>query len=242
MRNLGSSAAAAEASARTAADHSEHSTAKIGKRCGKGRAGGEAKDDREHKNRVVGRGGRGVLLIGAWVVRPRPIAEGEIDIGQEFFAEFRDPNAATSLEVVEYDKESGGVRPFKVAEVNGIWSIPSHEGYPADAKNQLEQAAASVIGLSKLSLVSESRHDHEMYGVLDPEDTKAEGSAEAVGKRITLEDKSGNKLAQFIIGKADPDKPELHFVRVPGQDRVYRAWSRPTSCRRSFRTGSRKTC
>lgn len=168
-------------------------------------------------------GAAALLLIGAWVVRPRPIAEAQDDIGQEFFAEFRDPNAATSLEVVEYDKESGGLRPFKVAEVNGIWSIPSHEGYPADAKNQLEQAAAGVIGLTKLSLVSESPGDHEMYGVLDPEDSKAEGSGEGMGKRITLEDKSGHKLAQFIIGKADPDKPELHFVRVPGQDRVYRA-------------------
>ena len=30
-------------------------------------------------------------------------------------------------------------------------------------------------------------------------------------------------LAQIIIGKKDPDRPELHYVRVPGQDRIYRA-------------------
>ena len=72
-------------------------------------------------------------------------------------------------------------------------------------------------------MVSDSPSDHETYGVVDPDAGKIEAGASGVGKRVTLEDKSGNKLAQFIIGKKDPDRPELHFVRVPGQDRVYKA-------------------
>jgi hypothetical protein len=165
-----------------------------------------------------------VLLLAAWMLRPAPASiERQNDIGQEFFPDFKDPNTATSLEVVEYDEASGGLRPFKVAQVNGVWSIPSHEGYPADAKNQLEQAAAAMIGLEKLSMVSESPKDQETYGVVDPDASKLEAGAAGVGKRVTLEDKSGNVLSQLIIGKKDPDRPELHYVRVPGQDRIYRA-------------------
>lgn len=164
------------------------------------------------------------LLFAAWLLRPAAVSvEMQDDIGQEFFPTFKDPLAATSMEVVEYDNESGALRPFKVAQLNGVWSIPSHENYPADAKNQLEQAAVSVIGLKKLSMVSDSPADHETYGVVDPEAGKVEAGASGVGKRVTLEDKGGNKLAQFIIGKKDPDRPELHYVRVPGQDRVYLA-------------------
>jgi len=164
------------------------------------------------------------LLLTAWLLRPSPASiETQDDIGQEFFPEFKDPLTASSLEVVEYDEPTGGLRPFKVSQINGVWSIPSHEGYPADAKNQLEQAATAVIGLEKLKMVSDKAADHEIYGVVDPDASKLEAGASGVGKRVTLEDKNGNKLAQFIIGKKDPDRPELHYVRVPGQDRVYLA-------------------
>ncbi len=164
------------------------------------------------------------LLLTAWLLRPSPASiETQDDIGQEFFPEFKDPLTASSMEVVEYDEPTGGLRPFKVSQINGVWSIPSHEGYPADAKNQLEQAATAVIGLEKLKMVSDKAADHEIYGVVDPDASKLESGAAGVGKRVTLEDKNGNKLAQFIIGKKDPDRPELHYVRVPGQDRVYLA-------------------
>ncbi|HEY4312029.1 MAG TPA: DUF4340 domain-containing protein [Pirellulales bacterium] len=169
-------------------------------------------------------GAAAVLLLTAFMLRPSTgTSERQGDIGQEFFPEFKDPLTATSMEVVEYDEPTGGLRPFKVAQINGVWSIPSHEGYPADAKNQLEQAAVSVIGLKKLSMVSEAPGDQSTYGVVDPDAAKLQPGDSGVGKRVTLEDKGGNKLAQIIIGKKDPDQPDLHYVRVPGQDRIYRA-------------------
>ena len=165
-----------------------------------------------------------VLLLGAYMLRPAPIVEAQDDMGKEFFPDFQDPLKAASLEVVEYDDLNGMVRPFKVARVNGVWSIPSHENYPADAENQLKQAAVSVMGLKKLNKVSDSPADHVTYGVIDPDAAKLEsGASTGMGKRVTLEDKDGNKLAQFIIGKKDADQPDLHYVRVPGQDRVYLA-------------------
>ncbi len=179
--------------------------------------------EREHQNIDVRRGRGCFAVVGLDVAPSTATVERQDDIGKEFFPEFKDPLAATSLEVVEYDEPTGTLRPFKVAQANGVWSIPSHEGYPADAKNQLEQAAVAVMGLEKLSMVSDSPADQATYGVIDPDAAKLQAGASGVGKRVTLEDKGGNKLAEFIIGKKDPDRPELHYVRVPGQDRIYRA-------------------
>ncbi len=67
----------------------------------------------------------------------------------------RIPLAPTSLEVVEYDEDTGTVHPFKVQQVDGKWSIPSHSNYPTDAERQLGEAAASVFELQKLSLVTQ---------------------------------------------------------------------------------------
>ncbi|MBI2824901.1 MAG: DUF4340 domain-containing protein [Planctomycetia bacterium] len=164
-----------------------------------------------------------LLLAGAWMLRPKPmIVDPQADMGQPFFPDFEDPLSATTLEVVEFDNDTGMLRPFKVTQTSGVWSIPSHENYPADAKDHLAQAATAVIGLKKLELVSKDPSKHELYGVVDPDATKLAPGAEGVGKRVTLQDKNGNKLADFIIGKKDPDRPDLHFVRVPGQDPVYR--------------------
>ena len=70
-------------------------------------------------------GAAAALLLAAWMLRPSPVSvEMQDDIGQEFFPTFQDPLAATTMEVVEYDNESGMLRPFKVAPVNGVWSIP----------------------------------------------------------------------------------------------------------------------
>jgi Domain of unknown function (DUF4340) len=163
-----------------------------------------------------------VLLCGAWFVRPNKWGDDTLDdVGQKFFPEFTNPLDAESLEIVDFDQSTATLKPFRVAKVNGVWSIPSHEGYPADAQRQLGQAAAAVVGLEKLGTKSDNPADHELYGVVEPDQDKLAAGATGVGKRVTLEGKNGDKLAQLIIGKADEDKPELHYVRVPGQDRVY---------------------
>jgi len=41
------------------------------------------------------------------------------------------------------------------------------------------------------------------------------------GSRITMKDKDGVTLADFIIGKQVPERQGFRFVRVPGENRVY---------------------
>ncbi len=162
-----------------------------------------------------------VVLALAWVSRPAPLTGPEDDTGEPFFAEFEDPLAATSLEIAEFDEDSASPTVFRVAKSpKGVWSIPSKLDYPADAEEHLADAAASVMDLEKLGVVSDRPADHELFGVVDP--SKADTAVEGIGKKVTLENSTGSKLAELIIGKEVADQPGLRYVRLPTRDRVYR--------------------
>jgi hypothetical protein len=162
------------------------------------------------------------LLGAAWITRPRPIVELTDNEVGELYPKFKDPLQAKSLEIISYDEDTAALEPFKVAQVNGRWAIPSHSNYPADAANQLAAAATSMMDLEKLDIASKNPAEHELYGVVDPKSPNLSAGATGVGKRVTFQDASGNTLADYIIGKADEKQPGVRFVRIPGQDPVYR--------------------
>ncbi len=162
------------------------------------------------------------LMILAYLVSPGRITpEAFIDQGQPFFADFTDPNEATTLEVIDYSKETGASIPFKVSFENGKWSIPSHYDYPADGQKQLSNTAAAVIEIKKDDYRSSSVAEHEKFKVVDPldENTALGGR----GQRITIRGKGEKLLADLIIGDSVSGKPGFRFVRVPDQSRVYAA-------------------
>ena len=162
-----------------------------------------------------------VLLVLALVTAPGKVnPEAFDDVGEPFFGDFEDPNAATTLEVIEFDEDTGTARPFKVTFEEGVWTIPSHHDYPADGKDRLAKTAAGLIGIGKDGLRSNSAADHEACGVVDPLDETISSLA-GRGERVTVKDASGQVLADLIIGKATGEADNLHFVRVPGQKRTY---------------------
>ena len=162
-----------------------------------------------------------VLLVLALVTAPGKVnPEAFDDVGEPFFGDFEDPNAATTLEVIEFDEDTGTARPFKVTFEEGVWTIPSHHDYPADGKDRLAKTAAGLIGIGKDGLRSNSAADHEACGVVDPLDETISSLA-GRGERVTVKDASGQVLADLIIGKATGEEDNLHFVRVPGQKRTY---------------------
>jgi len=168
-------------------------------------------------------GGALALALIAAVTAPRPsLPDAFADIGEPFFPDFQDPNAAASLEVVEWDEDAGGAKAFKVVNQDGVWTIPSHHDYPADGADRLAETAAGVIGIKKDDFRSENVADQEALGVVDPLDETV-ASSEGRGKRVTLKDASGAVLADFILGEPMEERPELRFVRVPGHKRVYAA-------------------
>ncbi|HXV60785.1 MAG TPA: DUF4340 domain-containing protein [Vicinamibacteria bacterium] len=164
-----------------------------------------------------------LLAIVTIVTAPRNVTPSAfVDIGEPFFPGFNDPNVATTLEVIEFDEDTAAAKPFKVTNQGGVWTIPSHHGYPADGKDRLAQTAAGVITIVKDDFRSDNVADHEALGVIDPLDETAT-SLRGRGKRVTIKGANDVVLADLIIGKQVEEREKFHFVRVPGQKRVYAA-------------------
>lgn len=172
--------------------------------------------------------GLGTLLLGA-LVQPRfKSRDVQPEAERLLFPEFSDAGKAASLEIVAYDDELATLQPFKVVQTGGVWVLPSHQNYPADAKDQLSVAATELIDRPILEVVSASPGDHETYGVIEPDADKIKPGMTGVGQLVEIRDAAGTKLARLIIGKEDK-RPAgadggrtLRFVRKAGQDPVYR--------------------
>ena len=50
---------------------------------------------------------------------------------------FKQVEDAKELRIVRFDEDTATRREFEVAEQDGLWSIPSKDGYPADAAEQM---------------------------------------------------------------------------------------------------------
>lgn len=161
------------------------------------------------------------LLLVAWATAPRvSVPTIFAERGQVLFPEFRDPNAAASLEVIEFDARSATVRPFKVQNRNGRWTIPSQHDYPTDAKDRLAETAAAIIALRRDDIASDSAADHERCGVLDPLDTTLP-TVNGRGTRLVVRGAQDQVLADVIVGNTVEGRPAFRYVRQPGQRRVY---------------------
>jgi hypothetical protein len=144
------------------------------------------------------------------------------DEGQVLFPEFTDAAAASELVVASYDDASTEIRTFNVRrDEKGIWTIPSHNNYPADAKTRMAKSATMMLGMKRDRVISDLVDDHAKCGVVDPEeqslDTKGRGT------KVTFKNQGGQDLATLIIGKELDGDMDMHFVRLPGKKRVYAA-------------------
>jgi hypothetical protein len=162
-----------------------------------------------------------LLSLVAWAINQRRAAsEPPQGRGEAFFPAFTDPNAASSLEVVEFDETTSLVRPFKVLNRDGRWIIPSHHDYPADASDRLPAIAAAVVALRKDDIASDNVGDQERCGVLDPLDSTLPGTA-GRGTHVTVKGPNEIMLADIIIGNTVEGRPNLRYVRLPGRSRIY---------------------
>jgi hypothetical protein len=162
-----------------------------------------------------------LLVMAAWATAPRMVTPSSLqERGTPFFPAFTDPNAVTSLEVVEFDEPTFVARPFKVLNRDGRWTIPSHYDHPADGADRLATIAAAVISLKKDDVASENVGDHEKCGVLDPIDETL-ATSKGRGTRVTVLGSNENVLADIILGGAVQGREHLRYVRLPGQNRTY---------------------
>ncbi len=177
------------------------------------------------------------LTLIAYFMQPKPYNDSpDVMVGKFLFADkFTDPLEIRSLEIAKIDPTGGDLNRFQIAsDKDGSWTIPSHENYPADARDQMGQVASALIGLQILSVApsdvsaSDAKGDggstniHALYGVVDPTAEGASASGGA-GIKVVCLGEAEKELAQLIIGKEVEGKPELRYVRVPNQHPVYTA-------------------
>ena len=135
-----------------------------------------------------------LVMAVAVLARPR-LPEPDLDspVGTTL-NKVTDPLLATHLKIVEFDEDSASLRPFEVEKVNSRWVIPSHQSYPADAEQQMADAATSVMNLDILGVVTSNAGDHVTYGVVEPDAQKLEVGAAGVGTLVKMEDKDGKTV------------------------------------------------
>ena len=130
-----------------------------------------------------------VALLAVWASRPSQVTVNvESRIGEDLTQGFTDPGAAKRLKIVEFNEDSATLREFEVAEVDGLWTIPSKDAYPADAERQMAEAATSLMDRKIMALAGESAGDHEQFGVIDPLSPKLEAGQKGGGTHVTISD------------------------------------------------------
>jgi hypothetical protein len=170
-------------------------------------------------------------LLTNFTNRPQPVGDYET-IGQPFYSSFEETNQAKSLVVTSIDPDTIKEQKFEIKQIDGLWQIPSHEGYPAEAAERLAKTSASLVGLTRDSLVGRRSSDHEKFGVVDPRNEDIV-DIESVGQSITLKDANEDVLVDLIIGNQADGVPEnspapvaesssFYYVRRADETNVYR--------------------
>jgi len=165
-----------------------------------------------------------MLAVATFVSWPQKLdSDTESLIGQPLFSTFTDPLAASSLRIVKFDEEQGELQRFEVAkdEATGVWSLPSRNNYAADAAEQMQAAANSLVGVKVLDIQTENAEDHASLGVVEPKADALEVGDEGVGLLVSFKGDKNTSLANLIVGNAVPGSTEKRYVRIPGENPVY---------------------
>lgn len=140
-------------------------------------------------------------------------------IGESLFAPF-EAEEAQSLRIVRFDEETATLNDFEVAEQEGVWSLPSKGGYPADAEEQVAKAATGVMDLEILDIATRSAADHADFGVVEPSSSLDVGQT-GVGTKVTVTGADGEALVDVVVGKEVKGADDQHYVRRTSQDVVF---------------------
>ncbi len=161
-----------------------------------------------------------VSLVAAFVAGP---SVDDFDIQAEIGRRLNqfEVEDAKGLRIVTFDEETASTHEFEVAEEEGLWTIPSKQGYPADAVRQMGAAATCLIDREVLRIAAENASQHAELGLVDPTASNLDIETVGVGIRVTLTDIDGAPLADMIIGKQVPETLDQYYVRNANQDVAY---------------------
>lgn len=162
-----------------------------------------------------------IALLVAWPQQER--SEQSLLVGKPLFEQFEDPLTAASMRIVSFDEVLGQLNAFEVRKdrETGMWTIPSRQGYPADAVEQMRDAANALVGLIVLDIQTDNVELHDDLGVLEPKLEDLEVGDVGVGRMVTFKDQDQKTIASLIIGSPVEGEEGKIYVRKPGQDPVY---------------------
>lgn len=165
----------------------------------------------------------GMLAVGIGLFTRPTVAklDEESLVGTDLTKHFTSVDDAKKLRIVRFDEDTATRQEFEVAENDGLWTIPSKDGYPADAARQMAEAATSLMDRKILQVASSNTADHEQFGVIDPSSPKLEAGQKGVGTRVTMYDEKQEPLVDLIVGKAVKDADGQRYVREAGRNLVY---------------------
>lgn len=162
-----------------------------------------------------------LAAFGAWQANQPSTVDGFSEVGEEFFPDFDDATRATELTVIDYDKDSREPITFSVRKNDdGLWTIPSHHNYPAEAEDRLARTATSLLNVEKTAVQSRNKEDWKRYGVVDPAADESATDKQR-GQRLTLKDSSGNALVDLIVGNEVEGRSGHYYVREPEENTTY---------------------
>ena len=140
-----------------------------------------------------------VVLLGFGVWLSRPSAETDdaaAEIGRDFFPEFIADAGPTSsparkvaeAEIVELDPRTDAKHEIKIARVDGEFQInPEKQGYDQVSIDRMADVINAVIGVKKLSVITDDPTRHREFAVVDPtNEAELKAGGDGTGKRVTL--------------------------------------------------------
>ena len=143
-------------------------------------------------------------------------------------------DAPQRLRIIRFDRPTASTRQFEVAAIDGVWSIPSKQNYPADATQQMAAAATALVDRKILRVAAETAEAHEELGVLDPQSAKLESNSAGIGARVQMFDANDKTLVDMVIGKKVKDAEGQRYVRNIRQEVVYVVELDPDSLSTNF--------
>src|SRR5690606_36646327 len=161
-----------------------------------------------------------VALVAAFVVLPTDNSFDVNELVGQRLNQF-EIDAPSRLKIVKYDTDTATVREFEVAEENGLWQIPSKQGYPADATAQMAEAATCLMDREILRIAATTANEHPQLGVVNPSTAKVNAEEGTVGTRVIMSDNNNDVLTDMIVGKKVRDAEGQYYVRNTNQDVVY---------------------
>ncbi|MEZ6096683.1 MAG: DUF4340 domain-containing protein [Pirellulaceae bacterium] len=143
-------------------------------------------------------------------------------VGQPFFENLDSSNQLTEMELYARN-QSEELESFVVGKHDGLWTIDSHNHYPAEAAQRLAETLTAITGLEREALAGRLASDHQRLGVVDPRDGDTT-DPEANGKRIILHGQGGTVLADLIVGHpvvGSPANSSQFYVRRSDEQQTY---------------------